>query len=252
MSPLATFSRIAWPVGCMLLAGTITTLAIAWLPLDSQSNSSPVARSYFFPPECATNQSTNGYVREVAPSRFSESIHWSPATISKPHPEFGQFVHFPGTCFVHSVQASEVSWPVEGLLVALEIHNRGFESVESDSATVSMSGWPARCFRSVRVWKCEAGDFESTGELNLSTPNWLANTPYNTPLRLPISPIWSGILINITTFSAAWATLTLVPFAVRRSLRKKHFQCQKCGYDMRGGGSLCPECGLATPMTTAK
>ena len=72
--------------------------------------------------------------------------------------------------------------------------------------------------------------------------------------RLPIEPVWLGLIVNTLIYSAALWLLTLGPFTARRMIRQKRGCCIKCGYDLRGNsggeGEVCPECGVS--VTRAK
>lgn len=67
---------------------------------------------------------------------------------------------------------------------------------------------------------------------------------------VPLSPIWSGLLLNILIWSAAaWLLLTLTS-ALRTKLRARRAgKCPHCRYDLRGlpTGAPCPECGCTNP-----
>lgn len=59
---------------------------------------------------------------------------------------------------------------------------------------------------------------------------------------LPLRPIWTGLLID----SSCFAGLIAAPWWVRglvRWRRKGRGMCVWCGYDLKGLGGKCPECG---------
>lgn len=61
-------------------------------------------------------------------------------------------------------------------------------------------------------------------------------------LRLPIRPVWLGLLGDSALFgSAAWL-LCRGPRTVRSAARRRRGCCEVCGYPVRGLNS-CPECG---------
>ncbi|MBX3403197.1 MAG: hypothetical protein KF699_07280 [Phycisphaeraceae bacterium] len=66
-------------------------------------------------------------------------------------------------------------------------------------------------------------------------------------LILPFHPIWSGYILNTLAWGLPLFALTLVPPAIRRTLRRRRGLCPACAYDLRAtpAGSPCPECGSA-------
>lgn len=65
--------------------------------------------------------------------------------------------------------------------------------------------------------------------------------------RLPIMPIWSGLLINTLIYGVLGGVVVFGPGAVRRARRerrRRQGRCVACGYDLAGLPG-CPECGLA-------
>ncbi len=63
--------------------------------------------------------------------------------------------------------------------------------------------------------------------------------------RLPVRPAWPGFALNTLVYgTAAFGVITSVG-GIRRSRRRRHGLCVRCGYDV-GGLAVCPECGTAT------
>lgn len=62
---------------------------------------------------------------------------------------------------------------------------------------------------------------------------------------LPLRPIWSGFLFNTVFYAALAFAILYVPGTIRRSVRRRKGRCKACGYDLRGSGGACPECGWA-------
>lgn len=61
---------------------------------------------------------------------------------------------------------------------------------------------------------------------------------------VPLTPLWSGLLIDTTFYSGLWAALLLVPAPLRRYWFLRKGWCTGCGYDLTGcRDSVCPECG---------
>ena len=60
-------------------------------------------------------------------------------------------------------------------------------------------------------------------------------------------PHWCLTLVLAAPPALRW----VVPWVQRRSRRRKG-QCLRCGYDLRGGGGRCPECGAAGAAAPAR
>jgi hypothetical protein len=56
-------------------------------------------------------------------------------------------------------------------------------------------------------------------------------------------PIWPGLLANAAFYGVLVWGLWCAPGAIRRTVRRRWGVCVRCGYDLRGGGARCPECG---------
>ncbi len=63
-------------------------------------------------------------------------------------------------------------------------------------------------------------------------------------LIVPLTPIWSGLVVNSLFFGAIWLTIGAGPFVVRRIVRQRTGRCVACGYNMNhNAADRCPECG---------
>lgn len=63
---------------------------------------------------------------------------------------------------------------------------------------------------------------------------------------VPLTPIWSGLLLNIAIWSiTAWLLLTLTSTLRTRLRTRRAGKCPQCRYDLRGlpPSAPCPECG---------
>ncbi len=69
------------------------------------------------------------------------------------------------------------------------------------------------------------------------------STTHGMPYRVVVIPFWSVCLADATFMG-----LLLVPWwrSTRQAKRRSKGLCARCGYDMRGSVSQCPECGLET------
>jgi hypothetical protein len=63
-------------------------------------------------------------------------------------------------------------------------------------------------------------------------------------LRLPIRPVFPGIIVNSILYAVILGLLSTAPFATRRMLRRRRGQCAKCAYPV-GTSPVCTECGAA-------
>ena len=72
---------------------------------------------------------------------------------------------------------------------------------------------------------------------NLSTPTLRA--------RLLAFPIWWGAVLVGAPAMLAWGLPMRAMPSRRRAERRARGLCGRCGYDMRGIGGACPECGAS-------
>jgi hypothetical protein len=63
-------------------------------------------------------------------------------------------------------------------------------------------------------------------------------------LRLPMDPIWGGLVASAGVYAGSAWVVMLTPAVVRRVWRWWRGRCVGCGYDARGL-ARCPECGRA-------
>lgn len=76
--------------------------------------------------------------------------------------------------------------------------------------------------------------------------------PIGLPRALPLRPIPVGFVVNSLLYATCVWLLMSVPFAVRRTIRRKCGRCMNCGYDLRGADhEACPECGVSLPKAAA-
>jgi len=113
-------------------------------------------------------------------------------------------------------------------------------------AYVELSGWPAKCSRSISI-------ADPAGNLVLlaGTRTGKPTNVYTATGVLPTQPLYFGLAINTVFWGLLVAMLLLVIRAIRNA-RKQHKQlCIKCGYDLTGLNERCPECGNEfTPRTS--
>lgn len=65
----------------------------------------------------------------------------------------------------------------------------------------------------------------------------------NRAVHIPYIPNWSGFITTTLLLALPWYALLIGPGALRRHHRRHRGLCLGCGYDLRSGGRVCPECG---------
>lgn len=95
-------------------------------------------------------------------------------------------------------------------------------------------GWPVVC---LTAWKEGAAASEHS---YVVVQGWSASSG---DIWLPATPAWGGLVVNTAFWSAAWWLVLAAPRQIRRRGRLRRGECVRCGYDLRGGGGVCPECG---------
>jgi hypothetical protein len=124
-----------------------------------------------------------------------------------------------------------------------------------DTICFETRGWPMPA-----AW-CEyrypppptGATLEPRGAIALPGDHPVGLLPIGTvPRALPCRPIWSGLLIDASFWTAAAAPLVFAPSLVRGIRRRRANGCSRCGYDLTGlAGSACPECGTGQKVTAA-
>jgi hypothetical protein len=143
-------------------------------------------------------------------------LHWARyASASSTYAKWGR-----GTASQPNPQAILPSWAA-----ALATPGSAFADgeVKSEERSIEARGWPF-----VALWR----ELDSSEET----------------LKLPMQPIWLGVIGDVGVFAAAAGVVWLVCVALRRfvveSVRLRRGLCMRCGYDLQfnlAGG--CPECG---------
>lgn len=108
-------------------------------------------------------------------------------------------------------------------------------------AEVVAAGWPLRCccMAAYGHYSQERHTIAHLGALRVSITNW-----GDTCGRLPVRPIWSGLMADTALSSAAWAGVLASSGALLRFQRRRRGVCEHCGYDLRRQRDRgCPECG---------
>ncbi|MEQ8850274.1 MAG: hypothetical protein RIB32_00665 [Phycisphaerales bacterium] len=113
------------------------------------------------------------------------------------------------------------------------------------------TGWPMLALRYSYV-EDEAGVVRETP--GIPVPKWdgWSRTLNVWPGRLPVTPIWSGVVINTVFFGACWFVLACAWRVGWDWRRLRRGVCPHCRYDLRHDFSAgCPECGWRKPKTPA-
>ena len=65
--------------------------------------------------------------------------------------------------------------------------------------------------------------------------------------RLPLRPIWTGLVVNTLVYAATLWLLIAAPVVLRSFLRRRRCLCPSCGYPA-GASRVCTECGHALSL----
>jgi len=119
---------------------------------------------------------------------------------------------------------------------------------DGTTTSVDAYGFPFRCMKSVRVIE--------TFELPLMSfrdGSWVVTERVGPEFRLPLSPMWIGMLADSAIFGIVVWLLLAGWSSGRRWLRRRSGRCPRCGYDRAGlaVGAVCPECG-APALTSSR
>lgn len=124
------------------------------------------------------------------------------------------------------------------------------------------SGWPFRCLAagmdSIYGQRTARRRWDSWGYIALGQTGRarIGDTDLAFDDKLPVRPIWRGLVFNTLIFTAGGYVIVKVvlalPQAVRCIVGIREGHCRSCKYDLRGvpreedGGVRCPECGRVT------
>lgn len=132
---------------------------------------------------------------------------------------------------------------IESVLLAVQEVDRHYSIANGYEQDI---GWPMRAFWCCFFWgdlPMGSGPVFADG-LQFRQRNATAGTTLSYPMILPVHVLWPGFAVNTAFYAAIVWLLSLLPFTVRRLVRRKRGLCINCGYDLRGEfSSGCPECG---------
>ena len=105
---------------------------------------------------------------------------------------------------------------------------------------VVRAGWPLPCLEG--AVKSVGSDRDRHGAM---TPPSILDTMGIKPRRLlPLNPRWAGMTVNTVFYCAIFWLAIPGPRAIRRYMRRRRSQCERCGYDRsHHEHDSCPECG---------
>lgn len=73
--------------------------------------------------------------------------------------------------------------------------------------------------------------------------------PYRRPpprhlAAVPLRPLWWALAFDVACWTGVWWVALVVPSRIRRRWRRWRGLCPRCGYDIKGESTVCPECGV--------
>jgi len=216
----------------LLAAGAMLNVAVAWglaiaMPMDDTRVYIDIEPQTSWQPLADLGHPHDGFAQIKQWNRIGSTL----LDIS-----VGDFHHWPETePHGHPIQACP-AWARPWLLHAIAQRWQKVESMES-------RGWPCRA-----LW-CIPGEGKGYGmdppEGGILVPDWAAvsGNRFLQP-TLPLRPIWPGFAINTLFYAAVLWMVFAAPFALRRMIRRRRGQCQRCAYPI-GSSPVCTECGAA-------
>ncbi len=166
----------------------------------------------------------------------------------------------PGLMQVHAI---EVDHPMPGILNMSPAGTRepappptwvNFDHPPDRSSEIDAlaTGWPLHCVHYLRECHKPAvireWAFDEHGVLLGVNPMMDHSERWLDVNRLPVAPLWTGLIANIGFYWAGWFAIALtgLPWHLFRRRRKRRRQrCLHCGHDQRQSTSsdVCTECG---------
>ena len=150
--------------------------------------------------------------------------------------------------------ADRIGYDFQHAVEAPTIWIQGEQSLIPSSAVIDRSrfGWPFRSVYHDSLATVPSSDPQLLDDyfaaarpamgihLGIKAPDWWPKA--QGVHRLPLVPIWPGLLANTAIFAAAWFTPGFVWRTARTRRRQRRHQCVTCGYD-KASLTVCPECG---------
>lgn len=121
-------------------------------------------------------------------------------------------------------------------------------------ATIVECGLPLACLRTEKL-------AVNSGPPNVVSPSidvsarfgeLLSFAPHGTvqPRVVPAGVKMGGQFVNTLVVATIVVAAQQTARRGRRAWRRRHGLCLECGYDLSSTQSQCPECGVATPLTS--
>ena len=231
-----SISKTVWSAALYLLAGAITTVAVAWIVVltvdELPENGRTITHGWLAYRNNATGAVTTSIVTEW---RFRTKYRLVATTHATPNTEIPDDAsHDPAQSLTHSIP----TWCREYFREFIE------QPSASDRLELEARGWPR-----MALW---CGPTDSP---NASGPG---NIPYaGIPVddngiklsrrALPMLPIWSGFLVDSLFYGGILYAIFLLLTGSRRLARYCRGRCPRCGYEWKNAGDNipgCPECGF--------
>lgn len=210
-------------IASLLLAGFVTSIGLAWTPIEwrwpTYSTSTPPLGAAWSQSVREVSLNDTFYIRTFRPAlgeTASPLLPDNPAALSRE---------------IRETAYDVTSWS-NGTVI------------ETDECmfSVRLSGLPLRC-----VWMWEADVQSNRGMLAAfrNPENRPATSgvqvPWSTSQRLPITPIWTGLVANTVVWACVWCGLL---FGVRSGWRRFTLRTAAS----RRARGLCPDCGYPRPV----
>lgn len=240
-------AAIAMKACLFAAAGAATSIAVAWslaLSPTKYRDAEDVGLVYWLEPFAGREEEVRARVSAAGFGYDRLSLGWSaapptglrmvvegqataPSLITLPIAPRPRECHLPAYIETSRVE-HRFGWPLRSMWAAVDSSGRGCV-VESRGCHGLLRVWPPN-----KAGWCDGrsgyGELDPFGELS--------EAPH-----VPTGHIYHGLAVNAAVYGAGWWALLALPARVRSVIRHRKGRCAICGYDLRGGGVTCPECG---------